>query len=197
MTGEVQVLPLPRPRKGPPVVESEVLGMLILVVSEVMFFAGLLSAYSIVSARSSAGFWPPPGDPPLPAAETAVVTLALLLSGVVVAWAGRVPLAERASIVTRLVVALLLAVGFVVFQVGEFVDLVRKGLTMSSSAHGGFVYTIVGAHALHAVVAIGVLAWAIHRLHTERMTPALFAAIRIFWYFVVGLWPFLYAVIYL
>lgn len=197
MSAEVEPLPLPRPRRTAPAIESEVLGMLILVATEVMFFAGFLSAWSIVSARSPEGFWPPPGDPPLPAGETAVVTLALLLSGILVAWAGRSGLGDRRSVLVKLGAAAVLAIGFVVFQVVEFVQLVGMGLTVSSSAHGGFVFVIVGCHAVHAVVAIGILFWAIWRLATERMSAALFLSVRIFWYFVVGLWPFLYAVVYL
>ena len=47
-----------------PIVASGVMGMLMFVMTEVMLFAGLISAFSI--ARSSAILWPPPGQPRLP-----------------------------------------------------------------------------------------------------------------------------------
>ena len=52
-----------------------------------MFFAGLISAFMIVRASARMG-WPPPGSPRLPAEQTAINTLALLVSGalLVVAW---------------------------------------------------------------------------------------------------------------
>lgn len=193
MPGDVQVLyAVPRPVKQGPVVESEVVAMVILIFTEVMLFGAFLSAYTIISTGSTQGAWPPATDPVLPAASTGVATIALMLSGVAMLVAGR-----SASPVRWLTAAAGLAAGFVAWQVVEFVQLVREGLTLVSSAHGGFFYTIVGAHALHAVVAIGVLLWAIGRRSRGELSAPLFQAVRMFWYFVVLLWPVLYAVVYL
>jgi cytochrome c oxidase subunit 3 len=174
-------------------VESEVVAMVIFVFTEVMLFGAFLSAYTIISSSTSNGVWPPPTDPALPVAATGVATVALTLSGLAVFIAGR----AQANALGWLRIAAGLATSFVVWQLVEFSRLVREGLTLQSSAHGGFFYTIVGLHALHAVVAILVLLWSIGRLRTQRMSPALFRAVRIFWYFVVGLWPVLYARVYL
>jgi len=85
----------------------------------------------------------------------------------------------------------------VVFQGREWVALLRDGLTMTSSTYGAFFYLIVGTHGLHALAAIGALGWAWWRLRGERLEPAQFAAVQIFWYFVVLLWPVLYIRVYL
>jgi cytochrome c oxidase subunit 3 len=194
MTAEVSQLPLTsRPRRGPPVVESEVLAMVIFVFTEVMLFAAFISAYTIISSGAEPGQWPPPTDPVVPAGPTAVASALLLLSGVAVFVAGRS--ADKAR--TWLGVAAALASGFVAYQVYEGFSLVREGLTLVSSAHGGFFYTIVGGHAIHAVVALGILLWANVRLGAGNLSAPLFRAIRIFWYFVVLLWPVLYTVVYL
>ena len=74
--------PIKQPRRVP-AIPSAVLAMLIFVVAEVMFFAGVLSAYTIVKSGTLPGMWPPPGQPRLPAGETAFNTAALLMSGVV------------------------------------------------------------------------------------------------------------------
>lgn len=190
MTADVELLPAPRPRRQASAVESEVLGMVIFIFTEVMFFAGLMSAFNIISA--TAPMWPPPGDPTLPAGATAVTTLALLASGVAVWFSGR---AARPVPVLR--VALVLGLAFVAWQVVEAVQLTRLGLSLVSSAHGGLFFTIVGAHAIHAVLAIGILAWASSRLSAGRLSPTMFRVVRMFWYFVTGLWPFLYYVVYL
>lgn len=194
---EVAVLPLPRPRRTKPVVESAVLGMLIFVYTEVMFFAAMLSGYHIDQARSIEGVWPPPGEPPLPAAATAVTTVALLASGVAVLVAGRRFRAAPAAALLPLRVAAVLASIFVGWQVYEAAQLIREGLTLQTSAHSGFFYMIVGSHAVHCVVAIGILAWTLSRIGRGAMSAPAFSAVRIFWYFVVGLWPFLYGVVYL
>ena len=75
--------------------------------------------------------------------------------------------------------------------------LIRQGLTLTSSTLGRFFYLIVGLHALHAVVALGVLAYTWLRLQRGWLAQSQLAAAQVFWYFVVGLWPVLYAVVYL
>ena len=79
----------------------------------------------------------------------------------------------------------------------EWVGLIAQGLTMTSSTHGGFFYLIVGSHALHAVIAIGVVAWATLRLFKGALTLGELQATSVFWFFVVLLWPFLYWKVYL
>lgn len=193
MAGDVQLLyPAPTPRRRPAVVESEVVAMVIFVFTEVMLFGAFLSAYTIISSGAPGNVWPPPTDPALPTAATGIATIGLLLSAVAVFLAGRSP----GHALTWLRGAAGLAIAFLTWQVVEGVRLVNEGLTLTSSAHGGFFYTIVGAHALHAVVAVLVLLWSIGRLRAGRMSEALFRAVRIFWYFVAGLWPVLYLVVY-
>jgi cytochrome c oxidase subunit 3 len=170
--------------------------MLIFVFVELMMFAGLISAYSIVRA-SNLFAWPPPGQPRLPVEETAFNTVALLLSGVALFLAHRAYRRDPASARVPLGVAMALGAFFVVFQGIEWLALIGEGLTLTSSNHGGFFYLIVGMHAAHAIVALGVLASAWWLLQTRRLLPGRLAAAAVFWYFVVGLWPILYWRVYL
>src|SRR4029450_3339315 len=91
-TASLRVITDPRPR---PVIPSAVLGMLIFVGTEVMLFAGMISAFLILRA-TAAGAWPPPGQPRLPLEETAINTLALLASGFML-WRGGPRLPRRAA----------------------------------------------------------------------------------------------------
>ena len=86
---------------------------------------------------------------------------------------------------------------FVAVQGVEWARLLAYGLTMRSSQYGSFFYLIVGMHAAHAVAAIAVLLHARARLARNALGADAFAAVRVFWYFVVGVWPVLYAVVYL
>jgi len=86
---------------------------------------------------------------------------------------------------------------FVGLQGLEWVRLVRFGLTVTSSTYGAFFYVVVGAHGLHALAGLLALGWAGLRLHAGRLGREAFQAVRIFWYFVVGLWPVLYGLVYL
>ncbi len=182
------------PRPQPPI-PSAVLGMGIFVFSEAMLFAGLMSAFSIARAGSLLG-WPPPGQPTLPARATAINTLALLASGAVLWLAGRAHRAEQRSAARPMLAALALAAFFVLFQGWEWTQLLSQGLTLTSSQHGSFFYLIIGIHALHCVAAILALGWAYRRLATGVLAASTFQAVRVFWYFVVGLWPMIYWRVY-
>jgi heme/copper-type cytochrome/quinol oxidase subunit 3 len=178
-----------------PLVQSGVMGMLIFVVAESMLFAGLISAFTII--RSGAAVWPPPDQPRLPIEETALNTAALLLSGVLLYVARRRYQRDRESARTPLLASMLLGAFFVLFQGAEWIALVRQGLTLTSSSLGSFFYLIVGMHGLHAVAALLLLAHTWLRIQRGWLASSQLAAAEVFWYFVVGVWPILYAVVYL
>lgn len=177
------------------IIPSGIMAMLIFVVTEVMLFAGFVSAFTIM--RKSALVWPPPGQPRLPVEETAFNTALLLASGIALAVAGRAYRrdAPRARLPLRL--AALLGSAFVLLQGREWLQLFGAGLTMTSSALGSFFYLIVGLHALHVCVALGLLGYASYRLRHGYLPPGVMGAAEVFWYFVVGVWPFLYWRLYL
>ena len=196
------VAPIPLRRREPPrstvrtqIVPSPVLAMLIFVITELMFFAGFVSAFTIM--RGSAVIWPPLDQPRLPIGETAFNTSLLLASGGMLYIAGSRFRARPDSARTAIVVAIALGTGFVVLQGREWVALLAQGLTLRSSALGSFFYLIVGTHALHAVAALGALVWVWSRMGREAIPRSTLAAAEIFWYFVVGVWPFLYWRVYL
>ncbi len=176
-------------------IPDAVLGMLLFVLIEVVLFAGMISAFAII--KSSAPVWPPLDQPRLPAGETAFNTAALLASGVFLYRARIVFERDRASALRPLGIALGLGAFFVLFQGAEWVALVRQGLTLTSSSLGSFFYLIVGTHALHAVAAIVLLGRIWLRLRRGWLTSAQLATAEVFWYFVVGVWPVLYLVVYL
>lgn len=191
------VLPFPRrvvPRRQP-LGPNSVIGMLVFVITELMLFAGFISAFTIT--RASYNTWPPIGQPRLPAAATLVNTVALLASGVLLILAHRSFDKQPARTGRYLLGSLLLGVFFVLFQGAEWVGLLREGLTMTSSNHGAFFYLIIGTHALHAVAAIIALGLVYLKFVRGTLQRSTFMATEVFWYFVVGVWPILYLRVYL
>jgi cytochrome c oxidase subunit 3 len=178
-----------------PIVPNGALGMLAFVASEAMLFAGLVSAFNII--RASALVWPPPDQPRLPVQETLVNTAALLASGIALALAQRAFARDWRRAKRPLAAAIALGAFFVGAQGVEWVALIREGLTMTSSSLGSFFYLIVGLHAAHAVAGIAGLAYTWWRLQRGWRAKSQLAAAAVFWYFVVGLWPILYGVVYL
>jgi len=196
------VAPIPLRRREPPrsttrtqLVPSAVLALLIFVVTELMFFAGFVSAFTIM--RGSAVIWPPLDQPRLPIGQTAFNSALLLASGALLYGAGRRHRARPDAARKLLLAAIALGAGFVLLQGREWVQLLAQGLTLRSSALGSFFYLIVGTHALHALVALGVLGSLWLRMGRAPIPRATLAAAEIFWYFVVGVWPVLYWRVYL
>lgn len=189
-----QILPLNR-RK---LLDDGVLGMALFVFTETMLFAGMISAFVIVKSSALPGAWPPPSQPRLPVASTALNTVALLLSGVVLTWAYRV-FAKRGQRAAFLPMGIGIALGafFVLFQGYEWATLLGQGLTLRSSQLGAFFYLIVGAHALHAVGALAALLVFWQALRREALRPSRFRTALLFWYFVVLVWPVIYWQVYL
>jgi cytochrome c oxidase subunit 3 len=177
------------------VLPNGVLGMLIFLLTEIMLFAGLISAFMII--RSQAIVWPPPGQPRLPIEETAFNTAALLASGLALYFARRVFRRNPVDALRPLGLAIALGLFFVVFQGFEWAALLGQGLTMQTSSLGSFFYLIVGMHALHAIGAIGLLVHVFLRLRNGWLSSGLLATSEVLWYFVVGIWPVLYLVVYL
>jgi len=183
----------PRRRFG----DNGALGMALFVFTEIMLFAGFISAFAIVRDNALPGTWPPAGQPRLPFERTALNTLALLASGVLLAVAGRRYRAGGAAAAVRwLGAAVALGTCFVLAQGAEWVALIAQGLTLRSSQLGSFFYTIVGTHALHAVVALGLMVSAWRGMRAGRLRESRFAAARVLWYFVVLVWPVLYWRVY-
>ncbi|TMQ72994.1 MAG: heme-copper oxidase subunit III [Candidatus Eisenbacteria bacterium] len=178
--------------------DNALLGTALFVFTEVMFFTGFVSAFSIVESGSPAGAWPPPGQPRLPILHTALNTLALLLSGVALFIAGRRFRVARPGAAERWMAgAVALGAYFVIAQGIEWMGLLRQGLTLTSSQLGSFFYVIVGTHALHAIVAILFMGSAWLAMHSGRLTRPRLSAVQLFWYFVVLVWPILYWKVYL
>lgn len=177
-----------------PLIPSGVMGMLIFVVAESMMFAGLISAFTII--RSSAIVWPPPGQPRLPFEATAVNTAALLASAAALYWARRRFDRNRRSARVPLGIAVVLGAFFVLFQGAEWIAMLGQGLTLTSSNLGSFFYLIVGFHGLHAIAALGVLIYTWVRLQRGWLASSQLGTAEVFWYFVAGIWPVLWLVVY-
>ena len=144
----------PVPERREPVVPNSVLGMIMFIGTEIMLFAGLISAHVIFMADQVGELWPPPGQPRLPFEATAINTAALMASGVVLLLARYAYNQNPRSALVPAGISVLLGAVFVGFQGVEWVGLIGEGLTMRSSTYGAFFYLIVGTHAAHAVVAI-------------------------------------------
>ncbi len=180
-----------------PGLQSGVVGMALFLFTETMFFAGLISAFIVL--RGQAPVWPPPGQPRLPVAATGANTLVLLASGFAVVAALRAVERQAARVPQWIAWSVGLGCLFLAVQGFEWARLLRFGLTTHSGVYGATFYAVIGIHATHVVAAL------IFLLVVWRRTSRVGATLEsdggvllatMFWLFVVGVWPLLYALLY-
>ena len=187
-----------QPDRKAPAISNGTFGMALFVAVEILFFAGLLSAY--VVTRQSLVSWPPPDQPHLPIPLTVFNTILLFISGFLMFKANK--LRKSSDLATGQFyklfgVSILFGSLFLVFQGYEWIRLIGHGLTLHSSIYGSLFYVIVGAHALHALGALLFMIALLIRLRTQKaLNQDLFDASQLFWYFVVGVWPIIFVMLY-
>jgi heme/copper-type cytochrome/quinol oxidase subunit 3 len=178
-------------------VSSSIFATVIMIMTEVMFFAALISAYMII--RSGAEEWPPWGQPRLPVFATAINSMTLLASAFCLHRSVKVFSSQAPQSKQLLALAIVLGIVFVSVQGYEWVQLISFGLTITSSTYGGVFYLIIGAHGLHVIGGLLALLACLRRLNStsQQLKIDNLRAAQIFWYFVVGVWPVLYTLVYL
>ena len=185
-----------RPEREPRISNSA-LGMVAFIGTELMFFAALISAFLIISSAAEA--WPPEGQPRLPIYVTALNSLVLFASGWMMFKAYHsfkaTSFSEETSKLVR--ITMWLGIVFVAVQGIEWIRLLSYGLTMTSSQYGAFFYLIIGTHAVHAIGAVIGLRRLSLKLEKGTLRLETFQAVQLFWFFVVGVWPILYVLVYL
>lgn len=187
--------PSAQPDGSAPRLPNGVIAVTLVVIAETMLFAGLISAHVQFVSDQMGAFWPPLDQPPLPVAETAVGSMALLLSGCALLWARLSFRAAAPRTAAFLLAALVLGTGYLGFQGIAWVGLIRDGLDLST-AYGAFFYLIVGLHSLHTAGALVWLAKVWTWLRQGVLTAGRFMAVQVFWYFAVLIWPVIYFLVY-
>ncbi len=180
-----------------PIVPNPVLGMIILLVIESMFFAGLVSALAIVQTADPQGVWPPFGEPPAPVMVGGAVMAALAVSAVTLFLTGRrLRTPERQGAGPLFLVTVILGGVAVAIQLVSAVWLFQQGLTFTSSPHGSFYYLIVGLHTFQLAGTALVMARTYGELKANDLVLDRFRALQLLWYFIVVVWLFLYIRVY-
>ena len=179
-----------------PIMPNNLFGTLVFVVTEIMFFMALVSAYLIIRANNP-GFALPAGIT-LPVAVTGINTGVLFASGVLLFLCGKAmqqgkPIEE----VERLLLGTLIgAIAFVFIQGFEWVQLIRFGMTIYSSIFGACFFLLIGTHGLHALGAIFAMLYVWRILRSGELRSDHIYSLQAFWFFVIAVWPLLYWLVY-
>jgi cytochrome c oxidase subunit 3 len=176
-------------------------GMLLFIVSEVMFFLAFFWAFfnaSLAPSIELGSVWPPQGIEALNPWEVPFLnTLLLLSSGASVTWAHHAILAGETKQATQsLIMTLILAFLFTGLQGVEYLE---APFTISDSVYGSTFYLATGFHGFHVLVGSLFLAVCLGRHVQGHFTKAHhfgFEAAAWYWHFVDVVWLFLFISIY-
>jgi cytochrome c oxidase subunit III len=180
-------------------ISSSLLGMVLFIASEVMFFGGLFGAYFTI--RSAAPEWPPPDNPHLSAAYAAVLTAILVSSSVTMqfgVWAIRRNNQRR--LILWLAVSLVLGATFLALQALEYANLIEEGMTLSSGVFGSTFYTLTGFHGAHVAGGAAFILIVLLRARSGQFTARYHDTVEMasyYWHFVDVVWIGLFSTIYL
>nr|YP_009310457.1 cytochrome c oxidase subunit 3 [Pyramimonas parkeae]AOT98937.1 cytochrome c oxidase subunit 3 [Pyramimonas parkeae] len=177
------------------------MGMLLFIVSEVMFFAAFFWAFfhsSLAPTIELGAIWPPKGIEAInPWDIPAFNTLVLLTSGASVTWAHHAILAgHRKSAITALIVTIILAIIFTDTQIFEYIE---APFDMADSVYGSTFYMATGFHGFHVFVGTCFLVVCLVRLNQFHFTKNHhfgFEAAAWYWHFVDVVWLFLFVTMY-
>ncbi len=170
-------------------------GTVVWLASELMFFSGLFAAY--FALRATADEWPPEGVH-LDTVVSGAFTALLVLSSATVQLAVR---ALARGDVRRfrlfLVVTLLLAAAFVANQGHEWAN---AGFRVDSHAFGSAFFVMTGFHGLHVVGGMLAMVLLLGRAADARFGSSELPAVEVvsyYWHFVDVVWIGMWATLFL
>ena len=175
---------------------TALLGMLLFIASEVMFFGGLFATYFNAKAASGDAWHPPEGghlDLPLAAVLTAILVASSFTMQFGV-WAIRRGDTGKLKLWTGITLAL-----GVVFLIGQIYDYSQLGFGIADGVFGTVFYTLTGFHGAHvfggAVGLTIILARTLRGQFSQRNHVAV-EAVSMYWHFGDDVWIGVFSVIY-
>nr|YP_010865771.1 cytochrome c oxidase subunit III [Sclomina parva]WGT89723.1 cytochrome c oxidase subunit III [Sclomina parva]WGT89736.1 cytochrome c oxidase subunit III [Sclomina parva]WGT89749.1 cytochrome c oxidase subunit III [Sclomina parva]WGT89762.1 cytochrome c oxidase subunit III [Sclomina parva]WGT89788.1 cytochrome c oxidase subunit III [Sclomina parva] len=176
------------------------LGMILFIVSEVLFFVSFFWAFfhSSLSPTVEISTWPPQGILTFnPMHVPLLNTMVLLCSGLTVTWAHH-SIMEKNFTQTKsaLIVTVMLGMYFTVLQAYEYYE---ASFTISDSVFGSCFYMATGFHGIHVIIGTTFLMVCLTRHllnHFSSKHHFGFEAAAWYWHFVDVVWLFLYISIY-
>ena len=197
--------------------EASALGMWAFLITEVLFFGGLILAYTIF--RNMYGMAWAAGSHELSVPLGGANTVILIISSLTMALAVHYgQLGQKDKIVLFLVLTLLFGGMFLGVKVIEYGDKIEHHLVPGENFeyHGDFIdqvnprnvelyfflyFAMTGVHAAHMIVgAILLVVWLIPQARKGAYTQEYYAPIEnfgLYWHFVDIVWIFLYPLLYL
>jgi Heme/copper-type cytochrome/quinol oxidase, subunit 3 len=176
---------------------TPLVGMLLFIASEVMFFGGLFAAY-FNSRATHAAEWGPPGGHELEAWPLATILTLLLVTSSFTMQFGVAAIRRGDQAKLRMWVGFTLLLG-VLFLLGQLYDYSTLGFGISDGIFGTVFYTLTGFHGAHVfggTVGMTILFARASQGQFSKGNHVAVEAISIYWHFVDVVWIALFSTLY-
>jgi cytochrome c oxidase subunit 3 len=189
-------------------ISNVILGMLLFITSEVMFFAGLFAAY--FNVRSTAPVWPPDefadklhwlptAEQPIPVVTVATI---LLVSSSLTCQLGvwGIRRGDRVALVRNIAVTVLLGSVFLLMQAYDYTVLYGEGVRLDAGTFGTTYFTLTGFHGAHVLGGVIMLTVVLYRAMAGQFSSRhhdMVEATSIYWHFVDVVWIVLFSTLYI
>jgi cytochrome c oxidase subunit 3 len=188
-----------------PAIKPGMMGMLIFLASEVMFFGSLFAMYFYLFGSHIV--WPPP--PPSSTPEfyvnwwpiPAINTVLLLSSGVTCHFATEAIAHDNRRRFFQLQIATIaLGLAFEFGQLYEFINAFGRGLNLTANTFASAFFTMTGFHGAHVLGGLVLLTIILYRASRGQFSSRHHVgvqAVTLYWHFVDVVWIFLFGILYL
>src|SRR3954453_4879651 len=178
-------------------VETQLLGMLLFIISEVMVLGAFFTPYFFIRIVNGDQWFPSRGHE-LPVAVAGVNTATLLSSSLTMHWAQTsIKNGNRWGLKAGMLTTFLLGCTFLFVQINEYVHI---GFSPQDFAQGSIFYGLTGLHGAHVFIGLTLLAMVTVRSFRGHFTAEEHRGVEvpgIYWHFVDIMWVVVYTTVYI
>ena len=184
-------------------VSNVILGMILFITSEVMFFSGLFAAYFATRFSGANQPWPPVAFEDIldPLSLILPATIILILSSFTCQFAvWSIRKGDRKGYMRNIGITFVLGIIFLILQVYDYVVLYDEGMTLGSGPFGTTYYTLTGFHGAHVFGGVLMLGVILYRGMAGQFSGKhhdAVEAVSLYWHFVDVVWILLFSILYL
>ncbi|MEH6907950.1 cytochrome aa3 quinol oxidase subunit III [Neobacillus drentensis] len=178
--------------------DQNIFGFWVFLAAEIMLFATLFTSYFTLEHRVGNG---PSGSEIFEITPVLFETLVLLTSSFTIGLGiHAMRIGKQKAMLTFFAITLVLGLGFLGFEIDEFLTYIHEGATLQTSAFTAILMMTLGTHGAHVTFGLFWGAGILMQIKKRGLTPETTNKSFIFslyWHFLDVVWIFIFSFIYL
>ncbi|MEO5628086.1 MAG: cytochrome o ubiquinol oxidase subunit III [Candidatus Saccharimonadales bacterium] len=178
--------------------DRSMFGFWVYLMTDLLMFAVLFAVYAVLHDSTAGG---PSGRElfslPLVLTETYLLLTSSFTCGLAMIAARK---CNKNQVLGWFGVTFVLGLAFLSMELTEFLQLVREGHTVGTSAFLSSFFVLVGTHGLHIILGLLWMAVVLFYLAKRGLTPHMMrklSLLSLYWHFLDIVWIFIFTIVYL